>query len=220
MTTQLYGNPNDHSITNVERTDWEASYTPYAQWKDRASLKTAFIINNACNDEWIMVELDTRADVNYNNRLQRCRWYISKNECTDNRNTMMMYERFPETDEMICEQITELVSGWSHPNIWYVDKELIKMSIHHLPIEKWSVDTESMMGLFRDNEDDDPRVELFYDLPHSKITNCTDENGTQLHDLVIFEETLRRRIPPVRDEIRNRGFRMETNENMPPILEI
>lgn len=100
------------------------NYTPY----NNTRLTTAFIIKN--RDEYIKVEYDTNGSINYNNRIERCRWYITlQNE--------EFFERIPESDEMIYEVISNIVEGWDNPHIEYQNDRILEIEIHNEPINEW-----------------------------------------------------------------------------------
>jgi hypothetical protein len=193
--TQIRFNPDDFNQPPNYRSNQD--YTPYHQWKDRAILETAFIINNACNDDWIMVEYDRRADANYQSRIARCRWYISCN-LQDN-NLMVLKERIPETDEMIWETLEGIITDWSHPNIFYKNTELLDNTmVHQADMMNWQInaDVDFRVKNERYRYIEEAIFKPFYDLPSSKITNCTPEGEALIEDLVIFEEKLRETLMP------------------------
>lgn len=173
------------------------SYTPYHQWKDRAILETAFIINNACNDDWIMVEHDKRADANYHNNIARCRWYISCN--LQENNLMVLKERLPETDEMLWETLENMIEEWTHPNIFYKNEELLtRIIVHDERMMEWALIGSNNFRIKneRNRYIEDEIFKPFLDLPQSKITNCTPEGGHLIDDLVLFEDKLRDYLIP------------------------
>ena len=137
--------------------------TPYSQWTDRCNLKQAFIIDNACNEEWVMVEMDINASSNYSNRIARCRWYISGNIIMGNELTVL--ERIPETDEMLCERICNIVEDFTHPNIRCMDRDLLETTYtHDTPIIEWKIDAEKFKV---HTGDDDDLITLFLDIPQT-----------------------------------------------------
>ena len=103
------------------------NYTPYSEWRNTA-LTTAFIIKN--RDEYIKVEYDTNGSINYNNRIERCRWYITlQNE--------ELFERIPENDEMLYETISNCVEEWDNPHIEFQNDRILEIETHNEPIYEW-----------------------------------------------------------------------------------
>jgi len=192
--TQIYGNPDDFECP-VSYEGMDEVYTPYHQWKDRVRLRTTFIINDASTPEWVMVELDERATANYHSKIARCRWYITCNLYTDDTGRdMRMMERVPETDEMLYETITGMIDNFRHPNIYYCDKEITtNTEVARENIIDWKCSRDSVRVQLTTGEMslDEDEVNIFKELPHTKISNRKSPDGTEWLDLWDFEEHLR-----------------------------